>query len=254
KADENFGMSPAVDVIDFISNSATKVRSIATNFNGLTNAARADSVYYLDEGLRLKATSPDSGVATGIDMNYNHTFAPSGSCPPTTPACGGSGSPNDRLLFVARFDANIDVFDTYFGAQVGTISIRDPIVGPLRVAKDASGNQLLFGITSRGVVMVSLPAFTNPLPVRPRRPHEDRIGPDRMARRRARGRDARLTDRHAGVEPRLGALAGRDGAGSGRRRRSEEHTSELQSPDHLVCRLLLEKKKNAINDYIRTSS
>src|SRR5258708_30703392 len=28
-----------------------------------------------------------------------------------------------------------------------------------------------------------------------------------------------------------------------RAKRSEEHTSELQSPDHLVCRLLLEKKK-----------
>src|SRR3989442_10373363 len=28
------------------------------------------------------------------------------------------------------------------------------------------------------------------------------------------------------------------------RRRSEEHTSELQSRPHLVCRLLLEKKKN----------
>src|SRR5438552_5038173 len=28
--------------------------------------------------------------------------------------------------------------------------------------------------------------------------------------------------------------------------RSEEHTSELQSPDHLVCRLLLEKKKNDV--------
>src|SRR5947208_8104847 len=28
--------------------------------------------------------------------------------------------------------------------------------------------------------------------------------------------------------------------------RSEEHTSELQSPDHLVCRLLLEKKKKNI--------
>src|SRR5438552_11506533 len=27
-------------------------------------------------------------------------------------------------------------------------------------------------------------------------------------------------------------------------KRSEEHTSELQSPDHLVCRLLREKKKN----------
>src|SRR5258708_24047521 len=29
-------------------------------------------------------------------------------------------------------------------------------------------------------------------------------------------------------------------------KRSEEHTSELQSPDHLVCRLLLEKKKNIL--------
>src|SRR5258708_31749634 len=29
--------------------------------------------------------------------------------------------------------------------------------------------------------------------------------------------------------------------------RSEEHTSELQSPDHLVCRLLLEKKKSQNN-------
>src|SRR5438552_18605600 len=31
-------------------------------------------------------------------------------------------------------------------------------------------------------------------------------------------------------------------------RRSEEHTSELQSPDHLVCRLLLEKKKKKIKN------
>src|SRR5258708_14134455 len=30
---------------------------------------------------------------------------------------------------------------------------------------------------------------------------------------------------------------------NGNYERSEEHTSELQSPDHLVCRLLLEKKK-----------
>src|SRR5258708_21695381 len=34
--------------------------------------------------------------------------------------------------------------------------------------------------------------------------------------------------------------------------RSEEHTSELQSPDHLVCRLLLEKKKKqkSINEFL----
>src|SRR3712207_7508568 len=46
------------------------------------------------------------------------------------------------------------------------------------------------------------------------------------------------------------ARPGRGPAGGGgeRVRRSEEHTSELQSRQYLVCRLLLEKKKNkAIN-------
>src|SRR5258708_9687063 len=38
------------------------------------------------------------------------------------------------------------------------------------------------------------------------------------------------------------------------RKRSEEHTSELQSPDHLVCRLLLEKKKNNSNIDIHTDA
>src|SRR5438876_12414010 len=36
---------------------------------------------------------------------------------------------------------------------------------------------------------------------------------------------------------------GRSGHWVGAKPRSEEHTSELQSPVHLVCRLLLEKKK-----------
>src|SRR5258708_26120394 len=35
--------------------------------------------------------------------------------------------------------------------------------------------------------------------------------------------------------------------------RSEEHTSELQSPDHLVCRLLLEKKKKYVASCRRRS-
>src|SRR3712207_7569476 len=58
--------------------------------------------------------------------------------------------------------------------------------------------------------------------------------------RRARG----PPQRDAGVERRL--AAGRHRAGHGALdgpRRSEEHTSELQSRQYLVCRLLLEKKK-----------
>src|SRR2546430_11584072 len=48
---------------------------------------------------------------------------------------------------------------------------------------------------------------------------------------RSSGNAARLRDAHP-REP-----------GAGRRPRSEEHTSELQSQSNLVCRLLLEKKK-----------
>src|SRR2546425_6579916 len=36
-------------------------------------------------------------------------------------------------------------------------------------------------------------------------------------------------------------------------RRSEEHTSELQSLAYLVCRLLLEKKKNITKKYVRVT-
>src|SRR5688572_31866907 len=47
-------------------------------------------------------------------------------------------------------------------------------------------------------------------------------------------------------QPHRGQAAADEPAGPGRRRapRSEEHTSELQSQSNLVCRLLLEKKKN----------
>src|SRR5947208_3814832 len=58
------------------------------------------------------------------------------------------------------------------------------------------------------------------------------LGARRRTRRRARRRQRH--PRSPGADPdRVAAW-----------RRSEEHTSELQSPDHLVCRLLLAKKKD----------
>src|SRR5256885_7402066 len=60
----------------------------------------------------------------------------------------------------------------------------------------------------------------------------------RPARRGAAVPPVRHADLDRGAVPRrevLGVLLGRE--------RSEEHTSELQSPCNLVCRLLLEKKK-----------
>src|SRR2546422_8457936 len=64
-----------------------------------------------------------------------------------------------------------------------------------------------------------------PLAPLPREKAEEDVAIGGEARDRERGRDRRRT-------------------GDGHDRRSEEHTSELQSRLHLVCRLLLEKKKN----------
>src|SRR5690606_41360288 len=53
------------------------------------------------------------------------------------------------------------------------------------------------------------------------------------------GRGGRLRVRRVGVRQRGAAGVARAGGDGGR---SEEHTSELQSRENLVCRLLLEKK------------
>ncbi|PYP08651.1 MAG: hypothetical protein DMD56_12235 [Gemmatimonadetes bacterium] len=168
--DQDFGMSPGVHVSDFISNTGVHVVSIATNFNGLTNLVRAgtDSTYYLDEGLRLWGTSSVGSATPGMDMNYNHNFEPGPSC--AVNCGGGSGNINERMVFTASPDTSIRVFDTFFFNQQKKIAIRDPIIGPLRVALDAStGQQYLFGITTRGLVVVSLPTITNTNPQAPSR-------------------------------------------------------------------------------------
>ena len=163
--DQDFGMSPGVHVSDFISNTGVKVEAVATNFNGLTNLVRAgtDSIYYLDQGLRLSGTSAAGSATPGMDMNYNHAFDPVASCAPT--CGGGSGNTSERMVFAASPDTTIRVFDTFFFNQQKRIQTRDPIIGPLRVAKDSvagqPATQLLFGITARGLVVITLPTITN---------------------------------------------------------------------------------------------
>src|SRR5437899_8081396 len=55
-----------------------------------------------------------------------------------------------------------------------------------------------------------------------------------------------IARKYCGSTPRMSASGSSPGGG----RRSEEHTSELQSLRHLVCRLLLEKKKYIHQDSI----
>src|ERR1035441_10897773 len=86
-----------------------------------------------------------------------------------------------------------------------------------------------------------------------------RHGHTRLSRSLPRSREARV--RESGLQPSTGSLSKATGGfgfiarwGRGRHskstsHRSEEHTSELQSLRHLVCRLLLEKKKKRLTHY-----
>src|SRR5256885_3989820 len=77
-----------------------------------------------------------------------------------------------------------------------------------------------------------------------RRPPRSTLFPYTTLFRSRRGRQAHLAADRAGS---------RSGVRPLRRHRSEEHTSELQSPCNLVCRLLLEKKKH-ISDTLRQTA
>src|SRR2546423_8328468 len=65
---------------------------------------------------------------------------------------------------------------------------------------------------------------------------------ERFRARAGAGPDTFLILTVGGIEPRKGSVT-----------RSEEHTSELQSLAYLVCRLLLEKKKNKNCDQLHTN-
>src|SRR3989442_9322970 len=72
-----------------------------------------------------------------------------------------------------------------------------------------------------------------------RRPHDDGAPPQRLTWRRAKNRMI-SGNPNAASTTLSHSLRSRSLISPGR---SEEHTSELQSRPHLVCRLLLEKKK-----------
>ncbi|UCD24641.1 MAG: hypothetical protein JSW51_01625, partial [Gemmatimonadota bacterium] len=159
------GISPSFRVSDFISNTATIVTSIAINFNGLTNLVRTtDSVYVLDEALRLRGLIAAGGENAGMDLAFDHAFAAGVGGTPGTWPVGATGDPNDRVVYLASAEPRIEVYDTYFFEPVAIIPIRDPIIGPLRVAEQPTGEQILVGVTRFGVVTVQLPALASPFP------------------------------------------------------------------------------------------
>jgi hypothetical protein len=146
------GVSPPTDVSDFIANTSARMFGVAINFDGGLAAIRADSTYILNPALRLLGLLNTTNTNAGLDFHPENT--------------GTFSFPlNTRLAFAASSEPLIEIYDTNCYLRVGTIPIKDPIIGPITAALRPSGQLVLVGATARGVVIAQLPnTFTTTCP------------------------------------------------------------------------------------------
>ncbi|HJQ09663.1 MAG TPA: hypothetical protein VJ840_01405 [Gemmatimonadaceae bacterium] len=146
------GVSPPQDVTDFIANTSARMFGVAINFDGGLSAIRADSTYILNPALRLLGIFNTTATNAGLDFHPQNT--------------GNFSFPlNTRLAFAASSEPLIEIYDTNCYLRVGTIPIKDPIIGPVTAALRPSGQLVLVGATARGVVIAQLPnTFTTTCP------------------------------------------------------------------------------------------
>jgi hypothetical protein len=146
------GVSPPQDVTDFIANSSARMFGVAINFDGGLAAIRADSTYILNPALRLLGVFNTTPTNAGLDFHPQNT--------------GNFSFPlNTRLAFAASSEPLIEIYDTNCYLRVGTIPIKDPIIGPVTAALRPNGQLVLVGATARGVVIAQLPnTFTTTCP------------------------------------------------------------------------------------------
>ncbi|HEX6808876.1 MAG TPA: hypothetical protein VF118_12875 [Gemmatimonadaceae bacterium] len=137
------GVSPAVEVSDFIANSFARIGSAAINFDGALAAIRGDSTYIIDQTLRLQGLLQTSAGNAGFDFQPDNTGI-------------NSSAPGTRLSFAASSSPQIEVYDTYRFNRCMILPTRDPIIGPIRAGKDAAGNVIVVGATQFGVVIATV--------------------------------------------------------------------------------------------------
>jgi hypothetical protein len=138
------GISRYFDVSDYVVNSAARVLGVSINYDGALSAIRADSTYIIDPTLRLQGLMQTSG---GGNPGFDFHPLNSGLNSPT---------PSARLAFSASNGPQIEVFDTYCYQKVGTIEVRDPIVGPIKASLRPDGRLVLVGASATGVIVVTV--------------------------------------------------------------------------------------------------
>jgi hypothetical protein len=139
------GVSPPQNVTDYVANTSATMNGVAINFDGSLAGLRADSTYVINNNLRLMGVMNTTASNAGLD------FHPQNTGPNSFPL-------TSRLAFAASSEPLIEIYDTYCYMRVGTIPIRDPIIGPITAAvRSATGQLVLVGATARGVVIATLP-------------------------------------------------------------------------------------------------
>jgi len=156
------GITGSANVTDFIANTFQTVAGVAINFDGSFGAVRGDSTYVVNSLLRLQGIFQTTAGSGGLDF-HPCNVAPSSPQPAN---CLGLSTLSSRLAFAASTEPVIEIYDTNCYARVGTIAIRDPIIGPVKAALRDNGNTLvLIGATAHGVVITQLPnTFTTSCP------------------------------------------------------------------------------------------
>ena len=142
----DLGISGPRDVSDFIANTFSSVKGVAINFDGALSAIRGDSTYIIDQQLRLQGLMQTTG-GPNAGFDFHPLNAGSGAFTPDI---------SRRLAFSASMTPQIDVFDSYCYQKLGTIEVRDPIIGPIKASLRPNGQIVLVGASAHGVVVVPL--------------------------------------------------------------------------------------------------
>jgi hypothetical protein len=138
------GVSRSMDVSDYIANTFARVQGVGINFDGELAAIKGDSTYVFDRTLRLQGIFQSRGSTGGLDFHPGNTGL-------------NSDALNTRLAFVASSEPVIEIYDSWCFKRVGSVPIRDPIIGPVRASQRSDGAIVLVGATIRGVTLVQLP-------------------------------------------------------------------------------------------------
>jgi hypothetical protein len=138
------GVSRTMDVSDYVANAFSRVQGVGINFDGELAAIKGDSTYVFDRTLRLQGIFQSSGSTGGLDFH---------------PLNRGRNTADlrTRLAFVASSEPVIEIYDSWCFRRVGTVPIRDPIIGPVRATLRSDGALVLVGATARGVTLVQVP-------------------------------------------------------------------------------------------------